>query len=628
MTSLKECGCIPAAILLLSLTASYGGTAGGAPGYLFSAGNSARAGSLGNACVADTTEPGIVLDNPAAMAARTYHELNLFHQRLLEGTAHSGFSFVRACRSRWTVGCTATQVQSPRIECTSSEGVPIADGAAADTTVLGAVAAAYRVSSRWFVGLDVRAQHKEFGTFQRTWHGWNVSCLWQPPVHGLTVATVVTNIAQTESERAPGIPYAHPVKTRTGVRQLLFNGTLGLAAEWEHTVGDEDHFRSGVEYRPFSNMFLRAGVDGAVWMFGFGVRFPRYGLDVGYALDPFGAFNPRLGFSYRFGNPLITGDLVPPAITVRTMDEFPLSALPLLARRNFPAVRVMIHNPSDHVRTFAVSALLGTVGEPVSRPCTVPANAAASVALTPGYRTSGFAALPAVVRSLPLTVSVAERLHGEERTVYTQRLSVSAYPEGRFVSSIVDADGTTHSLLESLVMWVAYNDPVLRDVVNRANDRGSVHVPPVKMIGPQDPHRFGISPTEDYDTAQVRLLYETLVHDYRIQYINQPVVFQETQRVQYPRETLAARGNCIDLAVLMAALLESLQFEPVILLLLEEGHAAVGWRSGNTLRVLDTNYFGEPFPTVLAKGFELFANLSPQDVVLDIAALRNDAPAP
>lgn len=80
---------------------------------------------------------------------------------------------------------------------------------------------------------------------------------------------------------------------------------------------------------------------------------------------------------------------------------------------------------------------------------------------------------------------------------------------------------------------------------------------------------------------QVQAIWATLVHEWRLAYINPPPTYSrdlDSQRLRTPSAILNNRsGTCIDLALLFAACLELIDIYPVIFLL--KGHALPGyWR--------------------------------------------------
>lgn len=88
-------------------------------------------------------------------------------------------------------------------------------------------------------------------------------------------------------------------------------------------------------------------------------------------------------------------------------------------------------------------------------------------------------------------------------------------------------------------------------------------------------------PSEEVD-LQAQAIWATLLHDWRLGYINPPPTYgrsDDWQRVRPPSAILRDRaGTCIDLALLFASALELVDIYPVIFLL--QGHAFPGyWRS-------------------------------------------------
>ncbi|MBW8844972.1 MAG: hypothetical protein JF607_08385 [Burkholderiales bacterium] len=78
---------------------------------------------------------------------------------------------------------------------------------------------------------------------------------------------------------------------------------------------------------------------------------------------------------------------------------------------------------------------------------------------------------------------------------------------------------------------------------------------------------------------QVEAIWATLLHDWRLSYLNPPPSYSrqlDSQRLRMPSAVEAERaGTCIDLALLFAACLELVDIYPVVFLL--EGHALPGW---------------------------------------------------
>ncbi|MCB4791788.1 MAG: PorV/PorQ family protein [Elusimicrobia bacterium] len=190
---------------------------------------------------------------------------------------------------------------------------------------------------------------------------------------------------------------------------------------------------------------------------------------------------------------------------------------------------------------------------------------------------------------------------------------VTLYPYNQFFTSVYTALGNEVPVIETLVAWVTYNDPALNEVLLKASKRGAELKPQVKIVGGQDPRIF-LRAADQLDKDflhQIELIYNTLKEDYKIDYLNNPIVSDtgkllKTQRVKFPSETLKFKGNCIDLAVLFATILESIEINPVIVLLPNDGHCVVGWEVPGTdkymYHLLETNNFGQDFYKVLNNG--------------------------
>lgn len=192
---------------------------------------------------------------------------------------------------------------------------------------------------------------------------------------------------------------------------------------------------------------------------------------------------------------------------------------------------------------------------------------------------------------------------GEDFTDY-----VTLYPYNQFFPAIEDLDGTQIDTMATIAAWVTPHAPEMVAVASHAGTRGLKMNPPVKITGGQDPAVFTRSlEQKDHDyMKQIELLYQTLVSDYGLTYVNQPVIERPgkfaTQRVKLPHETLLYKGNCIELSVLFASLLESVEIDPLLVFLPKEGHCLVGWEvpgdGGSVTHVLETNLFGDDFRRV------------------------------
>jgi hypothetical protein len=119
---------------------------------------------------------------------------------------------------------------------------------------------------------------------------------------------------------------------------------------------------------------------------------------------------------------------------------------------------------------------------------------------------------------------------------------------------------------------------------------------------------------------QVQAIWNTLLHEFRLSYINPPPSFEEqSQRIRTPSQVLAQeRGTCIDLALMLAACLEYIDVYPAMFLL--SGHAFVGYFTSPEVHQnfgeLFQSYFDVPIP------WEERGGMPPQPWILEKDARR------
>ncbi|MEP3894685.1 MAG: hypothetical protein ABJN52_11900 [Litorimonas sp.] len=82
---------------------------------------------------------------------------------------------------------------------------------------------------------------------------------------------------------------------------------------------------------------------------------------------------------------------------------------------------------------------------------------------------------------------------------------------------------------------------------------------------------------KDAVDLQVQAIWNSLLHDHSISYINPPPTYSKySQRLRSPSAIIKeGRGTCLDLALLFCACLEYIGIQPVIILI--SGHAFPGW---------------------------------------------------
>jgi hypothetical protein len=163
-----------------------------------------------------------------------------------------------------------------------------------------------------------------------------------------------------------------------------------------------------------------------------------------------------------------------------------------------------------------------------------------------------------------------------KETIFQDTFRVSLIPIEEWVNNDDDAIW--------LPSFVLPRDPAVQEIVHQAlgllhalDDNGQLGFMGYQVVNDE---RF-----DPYDRVdlQARAIWSTISFQYDISYINPPPTYSpQAQRLRTPTEILRTRsGTCIDLALLYAACLESIDIYPVIILY--AGHANVGYWRGNDL---------------------------------------------
>lgn len=132
-----------------------------------------------------------------------------------------------------------------------------------------------------------------------------------------------------------------------------------------------------------------------------------------------------------------------------------------------------------------------------------------------------------------------------------------------------------------LPSFVLPRDPAIEEIVAKAQRylRTLTDDPAAAFDGYQSVSVETDDPGAPID-LQVRALWSSLLHEFQIGYVNPPPTYAPgNQRLRTPTDVIRSRtGTCIDLALLLASLLEYLEIHPVLVLL--DDHAFVGyWRT-------------------------------------------------
>ncbi|MCA9568832.1 MAG: DUF4011 domain-containing protein, partial [Myxococcales bacterium] len=170
---------------------------------------------------------------------------------------------------------------------------------------------------------------------------------------------------------------------------------------------------------------------------------------------------------------------------------------------------------------------------------------------------------PGILRDL------TERIRGEVVVELVGSDGTPAFEERREVEVLAPNEWAgVRGLPELLAAFVLPNTPQLAGVLRTASERLAAHTGSGGLDGYQ-------SRSPERVQAIARSLYEA-VASLELHYINPPASFETTgQKIRLPAEILTARlGTCLDLTVLLAALLEQAGLHPILVLV--EGHAYPG----------------------------------------------------
>lgn len=165
--------------------------------------------------------------------------------------------------------------------------------------------------------------------------------------------------------------------------------------------------------------------------------------------------------------------------------------------------------------------------------------------------------------------------------VHQESHTVTLLPKDFIVWAIKDARGAlTHRLHDFIAAWITPTDK--DGLLDRVRSEAANY----------HPHRMlaGSTGTLADDGAQIKALFDYLSADSGIKYVNQPFYFgieDYGQRILTAEAVLQAKcGNCIDLVVLFASLMEGLGINPLVMIV--PGHAFLGW--GNPARSAEMDF--------------------------------------
>ena len=133
---------------------------------------------------------------------------------------------------------------------------------------------------------------------------------------------------------------------------------------------------------------------------------------------------------------------------------------------------------------------------------------------------------------------------------------------------LICLNGVRQNIAQYIACWVTPHIEEIDEITSKA-----------VMRHPQRAFTGYQSSTPESVCDRVKAIYDEL-SAMPLTYISRAISFgnsdsQTIQRVLTPRNTLKSHGNCIDLTVLMASMLESIDINPLIVFI--PGHSFLGW---------------------------------------------------
>jgi hypothetical protein len=302
-------------------------------------------------------------------------------------------------------------------------------------------------------------------------------------------------------------------------------------------------------------------------------------------------------------------------VKIQLMSHIPMAVFPCLKEYKAMQGTVRIDNKTDKSEEFLIKYKYDFETNENSILQTIESQGSITLPLYAAPPSSSIGKSIKEARRCEVTVSVY--LLGKDGDIANTivdkyRDTVIIYPNNQFFISVKNAAGEEIDLEDTLAAWVVPDDIAIIYMLSKAAKRGASCNPQVKIIGRQNSIYFtdGEKKIDSDLQKQIEVIYNTLKEDYGLTYLCQPIIDARpkmfvSQRVKFPWQTLYNKGDCIELSVLFASILESIDAHPVLMLMPVNGHCIVGWvenEEERTYHFLDTNLFGEEFDSVLSAG--------------------------
>lgn len=156
-----------------------------------------------------------------------------------------------------------------------------------------------------------------------------------------------------------------------------------------------------------------------------------------------------------------------------------------------------------------------------------------------------------------------------ESKVFEDSSQIFFYSRGDIIWSEEGVDNSKY-----MVRWINKDRPEIADIVRKAADH-------MKEVGGSVNGMVGQLEDEEEIRRQMEAIFLAMVRDYKIRYVFAPFSYDnsQVQHVKFPEEVIKSQsGLCVELSLLMAASLENIGLQPVVVL--TEDHAWAGVELG------------------------------------------------
>ncbi len=290
------------------------------------------------------------------------------------------------------------------------------------------------------------------------------------------------------------------------------------------------------------------------------------------------------------------------------------ASLQKLRERKFATVSVRILNTTTDAVKNRVSVQIPGWSDPEVQTVEVPASESRTLTFAPTFLARMFnnREIAAATATVVVSDTSGHRVYEETVPVRLRAAEDMYWGQGFKYAPFIAA-------------WVTPHDPAVEDVLSRAKE----YMPGRRLPGYEPWKNTAGQVHSTYEQAAA--IYRA-VHESGVSYVKSSTTFGQhlevSERVRFPRESLnRLAANCIDGAVMYAALFENLGMDPVIIVV--PGHAYVGVReaqhSENYLYIETAITGRATFDTAVLSASRGLSRFRPEQVLhISIAQARGD----